>query len=106
MQFDITKSPQSLRFDLPPDDVGEPLGIAIKYEGDHEAYAFSWQSYAPYGQGLRNPIYRLPDTAYEVHVEAKAGEIAKSGRFLLRNEGDRHIGLNLTPAPRELTAGN
>jgi hypothetical protein len=101
-QFDMTKSPQSLRFDLSPDEVGEPLGVAIKYDGDDEAYAFSWQSYAPYGKGFRNPIYLLPDTAYDVNVEAKAGEIAASARFLLTNDGDRRTGLSLSPAPRQL----
>ena len=94
--FDATKMPQSYVLDLSPGDAGEALGVALKYDGDHQAYAFSAQSYLV--PGMRHPAYILRDDEYEVWVEARAGEIVARERFRLENAGGQHSVLKLTPA--------
>lgn len=95
--FDPTKVPQSLRFDLSPDTEGEVLGIAIKADGDCEAYAFTSESYQAQ-DSRRLPTLRLTDDVYTVTVTAHAGGIAASAVFLLHNRGTAHTGLELVAA--------
>jgi hypothetical protein len=95
LQFDITKLPQSERLDLSADAEGESVAVAIKHDGDHEAFGFTAQSYAPFAPDFRSPGLELPREEYEVHVEARAGEIVATATFHLENEGDHHTGLVL-----------
>jgi hypothetical protein len=91
--FEVTKMPQSYVLNVSPGDVGEGVGVALKYDGDHDAYAFSAQSYLVPGMG--HPTYLLSDEDYDVLVEARAGEIVARRSFRLENAGDRHTGLKL-----------
>jgi hypothetical protein len=57
-QFEATKMPQSYSLDLSPNPDGDVLGVALKHDGDTEAYAFSAQSYLV--AGLRHPRTSYP----------------------------------------------
>ena len=94
--FDPGKVPQTERFDLSPDATGEILGVAIKYDGDADAYIFGPWSYMH--PRLCDPAYRLPDTEYDVYIEARAGEIVRRAHLVLANEGDGRTGLALRAA--------
>lgn len=92
--FDPTKLPQSTRFDLSPDTDGEVLGIAIKTDGDPEAYAFTSESYRA-RDTRRLPELKLPDEEYDVVVTARAGGLRTTETFTLRNRGTAFTGLQL-----------
>lgn len=92
--FDQTKVPQTLRFDLSPDPVGEVLGIAIKAGGDAEAFAFTSDSYQVLDT-LRLPSLSLPDEEYDVLVTAQSGGIEATRIFVLYNRGTQATGLEL-----------
>lgn len=72
--FDPERLPQTLTLDVSPSTVGEPVAVAIKHDGDAQAYAFDPEIYV-FGN-LRNPAFALPDKAYDVTVTAHAGEIS------------------------------
>jgi hypothetical protein len=92
--YDPTKVPQTLRFDLSPAQEGEVLGIALKQKGDHEAYAFTSESYAA-DDTRRRPDYALRDGTYDVLVTARAGGIEATASFVLHNQGTEISGLRL-----------
>jgi hypothetical protein len=95
--YDPTKVPQTLRFDLSPAPEGEVLGIALKQQGDDEAYAFTSESYAA-PDTRRRPEYALRDDTYDVHVTARAGGIEATASFTLHNQDTEICGLRLEPA--------
>ena len=92
--FDPSMVPETLRFSLAADAVGEALGIAIKQDGDTEAYAFTSASYAA-PDTRRLVEYQLPDSAYEVIAIARTGQIETRRMFRLENQGPSHTGLDL-----------
>lgn len=94
--FDPAKWPGGLVYDLSPGLDGEPVAVAIKHDGEADAYAFHpmWIYQDPVG--LRNAAARLSETEYEVTVTAEAGEITADKRFKLRNDGMRHTDLGLS----------
>lgn len=95
--IDPEKIPDGLVYDLHPGREGSTLAVAIKRDGELEAYAFNPVIYASLPDApLQAEEMKLLDTEYEVTVEAEAGGISCSERFTLRNEGDRHTGLSLT----------
>ena len=93
--FDNERVPQSLRFDLSPDEQGETLAVAIKRDGDTNAYGFNSYSYA--NGALCLPHYALPDETYDVEVRAHAGPVEAQGSFVLHNAGQDHRGLQIRP---------
>lgn len=92
--FDNEKVPQSLRFDLPPDEQGEVVAIAIKRDGDTNAYGFTSYSYADPTMCL--PSLALPDEEYDVDVRAHAGPVEARKSFALKNTGATHRDLHLS----------
>jgi hypothetical protein len=95
MPFDPTKVPQTLRFDLSADAEGEPIPIAIKFNGDAAAYGFTSESYAY--SDFRKPELVLPDEEYTVTVDARAGGIKQRRKFCLHNAGQLEADLRLEP---------
>jgi hypothetical protein len=94
--FDLEKIPQALTLDVSPSTGGEPVAVAIKHDGDAQAYAFDPEIYA-YGN-LRNDAFALPHEAYDVTVTAHAGEIpSEPHRFVLHNAGTAYRDLRLEP---------
>jgi hypothetical protein len=91
--FDNERVPQTLRFDLPPDDAGEVIPIAIKRDGDVNAFGFTSESYAD--PALSLPSLALPDEAYDVDVRAHAGPVEARETFVLKNSGTAHRDLHL-----------
>lgn len=91
--FDQERVPQSLRFDLPPDEQGEVVAIAIKRDGNASAFGFTSFSYADPTMCL--PSLALPDEEYEVLVRAHAGPVETQRSFTLRNSGTTHRDLHL-----------
>jgi hypothetical protein len=72
------------------------VAVALKRNGERQAYAFGWMLYAAVPNSpLASPSLELPHDTYEVTVEAEAGGIECSARFLLHNKGDHHTGLQL-----------
>jgi hypothetical protein len=95
--FDPERLPQTMTFDVSPSTVGEPVAVAIKHNGDAQAYAFDPEIYV-HGN-LRNDAFELPHEAYGVTVTAHAGEIKSEPRlFVLHNAGTDYRGLRLEPA--------
>jgi hypothetical protein len=92
-RYDPNRAPQSIILDVSPSEVGEALGVALKYDGDDDAFAFSDEAYAD--PRLCNPNLVLEDDGYLVHVDASAGEITASAVFELKNTRDRRAGLKL-----------
>jgi hypothetical protein len=91
--FDPTKVPQTLRLNLPADDAGEVVPVAIKFRGEARAFGFTSESYG--FAGFRNPELALEDEGYEVMVVAAAGGIEQKQKFLLRNTGEAETDLRL-----------
>jgi hypothetical protein len=85
--------PPTLVLDLSPDPAGHHVGIAIKRDGDRSAYAFTSESYAVSTMCL--PRLELSDTEYDVIVRVHAGQVTRSKRFVLRNDGTAYTGLSL-----------
>jgi hypothetical protein len=99
---DTEKLPDMLVYDISPGRRGGVVAVALKRDGERQAYAFGWLLYAPLPDGpLANDSLALPHHAYEVTVEAEAGGVECSARFLLHNEGDHHTGLKLDRDPFE-----
>jgi hypothetical protein len=94
-QFDPTKVPQSARLDISADSEGEPVPIAIKYQGEQQAFGFTGESYAY--EGWRNPDLALPDERYLVTVRATTGGIEGDAVFRLHNAAGAETGLRLEP---------
>jgi hypothetical protein len=92
--FDNEKVPQSLRFDLPPDEQGEVVAVAIKRDGSASAFGFTSYSYADPAMCL--PVLALPDEEYVVEVRAHAGPIEAHRSFVLTNSGTTHRDLHLS----------
>jgi hypothetical protein len=85
---DLTKVPQSLRFDLAADPVGETLAVAIKYAGDESCFAFGAWSY--FGGGPRlfaHPQFELTGEEYRLTVHVAAGGATATRTLRLRNYG-------------------
>jgi hypothetical protein len=92
--FDPEKIPQTLTLDLLPSEEGETVAIAIKHNGDAQAYAFDPAIYAP--GNLRNHDLALPHETYDVTVTATAGGIkSEPCHFVLHNAGTEYRGLRL-----------
>jgi len=96
--YDPGRWPEGLVLDVVPGGHGEVVAVAIKHEGDAEAYAFDPSAIYQDPVGLRNYSVRLTDTEYEVTVVATSGEITAEQSFILRNDGTRYTGLELRPA--------
>jgi hypothetical protein len=97
---DSTKLPDMLIYDISPGHRGGVVAVALKRDGERQAYAFGWMLYAALPDGpLADASLELPHDAYEVTIEAEAGGIECSARFLLHNEGDHHTGLKLDRDP-------
>jgi hypothetical protein len=95
---DPQKIPAMLSLDVLASRKGEWVAIAIKHDGEGEAYGYGTDLYFnPESKPLRNAGLALPDTSYLVTVTASAGEISKTAQFRLRNDGDRYTGLSLEP---------
>lgn len=92
--FDNEMVPQSLRFDLPPDEQGEVVAIAIKRDGNASAFGFTSYSYAD-PRTLSLPGLALPDEEYDVEVRAHAGPVEARRSFVLKNTGTTHRDLHL-----------
>jgi hypothetical protein len=86
-KYDANLVPQTLRFDVPADPAGEQLGIAVKIDGEDDAYGFTSASYG--APGFQLAKLRLPHQAYRVDVEARAGGITATKTFLLDNPDGR-----------------
>jgi hypothetical protein len=97
---DSEKMPDTLVYDVSPGRHGGVVAVALKRDGERQAYAFGWMLYAalPY-RPLADDSLELTHDAYEVIVEAEAGGIECSATFLLHNDGDHHTGLRLERDP-------
>jgi hypothetical protein len=94
MSFDPTKVPQTRVIDVSPGEAGQLVAIALKTQGQAEAYGFASESYG--FSDLQNPNWRLPHTEYVVEVVAEAGGLrSEPARFVLRNQGNDYTGLSL-----------
>jgi hypothetical protein len=92
---DDTKIPTTRVIDVSPGPAGQNVGIAIKTEGDAEAYGFASESY--FAPMLSKPEWTLPHNEYDVEVVAEAGGIrSEVARFVLHNTGTTYTGLSLT----------
>jgi hypothetical protein len=93
---DTEKLPDMLVYDISPGRRGGVVAVALKRDGERQAYAFGWMLYSALPDGpLADDSLELPHDAYEVTVEAEAGGIECSASFLLHNGGDQHTGLRL-----------
>lgn len=89
-----------LIYDISPGRRGGVVAVTLKRDNKRQAYAFGWMLYAALPDGpLASASLELPDDAYEVTIEAEAGGIKCSARFLLHNVGDHHTGLQLDRNP-------
>lgn len=96
----VESMPDTMVYDLPPGRRGSTVAIALKRDGERQAYAFSWRLYASLpDRPLSDSESALYHDAYEVDVEVDAGGIGCAARFLLHNEGDHHTGLRLDRDP-------
>jgi hypothetical protein len=92
--FDPERLPQTMTLDVSPSAAGEPVAVAIKHNGDAQAYAYDPEIYA-HGN-LRNDVFALPHEAYDVTVTAQAGEIpSEPCRLVLYNAGTAYRDLRL-----------
>lgn len=92
---DDTKIPQSRVIDISPGEAGQSVGIAIKTDGQLEAYGFASESY--FFPMLSKPEWKLPHDEYDVEVVAEAGGLrSEVTRFVLRNSGSSYTGLSLS----------
>jgi hypothetical protein len=91
--FDNERVPQTLRFDLPPDEAGEVIPVAIKRDGDANAFGFTSESYGEPTLCLSS--LALPDEEYDVEVRVHAGPVEARASFLLKNSGSTHRDLHL-----------
>lgn len=97
---DTARLPDMLVYDVSRGHRGGVVAVGLKRDGDRQAYAFGWMLYAALPDApLPDASLELPHDAYEVTVEAEAGGVACSGRFLLHNEGDHHTDLRLDRDP-------
>lgn len=97
---DTEKLPDMLVYDVSPGRRGGVVAVALKRDGERQAYAFGWMLYAALPDGpLADSSLELPHDAYEVTVEVEAGGIERSATFLLHNDGDLHTGLRLDCDP-------
>jgi hypothetical protein len=97
---DGTRLPDMLVYDVSPGKTGAVVAVALKRDGERQAYAFGWMLYAALPDApLSDDSLALPHDAYEITVEAEAGGIECSERFLLHNDGDLHTGLRLDRDP-------
>jgi hypothetical protein len=90
-------------YDLPPGESGSSLAIALKRDGQVEAWAFSTiLYYALPSSPLSAPgiLDLASDTDYNVTVLAEAEGISTERVFLLRNRGELHTGLTLEAATK------
>ena len=103
VQFiDPEKVPDGLVYDLPPGRAGSTLAVALKRNGESDAYAFGTVIYAAVpDEPLQAKAMRLPPAEYEVTVKAEAGGVTCTERLLLHNRGDQHTGLSLDRSPIE-----
>jgi hypothetical protein len=91
--FDPTKIASTRVFDLPPSTQGSSLAVAIKVDGQEDAYGFASESYG--WPQLRNPAWTLSHATYDVRVVARAGGLEAKQDFVLRNDGPRYADLEL-----------
>lgn len=97
--FDITKLPQSYRFDLSPDEGGEAITVALKHEGQSSAFAFNGESYLAGAAAARYalPKFELPGDEYRLTVRVAAGGLHAERDFRLRNYGSKMDDFVLEP---------
>jgi len=77
--------------DLPPGSLYGKLFIALKYESDEEAYAFSQESLGRSGDG-RDPSVRLDKGRYRIHITLEGVRVRSDYWLTLINPG---VGENL-----------
>jgi len=73
------------RYSLDPTDEGANVAVAVKHEGENEAYAFNGYSY--YYPKWSNPDWKLPQGEYIVRATAISGQESVSREFKLVNRG-------------------
>lgn len=94
--YDPQKLPAALVATVPPTKNGQSIAVAIKHNGDADAYGFGKDLYeAPNPGPLRTPSLALPDAEYDVTVIAEAGQLNCEARFVLMNRGPSHDDLEL-----------
>jgi hypothetical protein len=98
---DPEKIPACVVYDVSPGETGASLAVALKRDGEVEAWAFTALLYFSLPEDpLKAEGFDLAgDTDYEVMVRADAGGISREARLLLRNRGDLHTGLALGAEP-------
>jgi hypothetical protein len=99
--WDPQKEPAMFTYDLPSGEDGEGVAVAIKHDGDTEAYAYAASVYRHLPGPLKDAGLALRDTEYDVTVRATAGEIVEEETFFLRNEGLHYTGLSFHAATAE-----
>ena len=97
---DTEKMPDTLVYDLSPGSSGATVAVALKRDGERQAYAFGWMLYVSLPDApLADTSLALPHDTYEVKVEVEAGGIGCSEHFLLHNDGSHHTDLRLDRDP-------
>ena len=92
--------PDTLVYDVSPGRRGGVVAVALKRDGEHQAYAFSWMLYSALpDKPLSHSSLELLHDAYEITVDVEAGGIEQSATFLLHNDGEKHTDLNLDREP-------
>lgn len=73
------------RYSLDASDEGSAVAVAVKHEGEAEAYAFNGYSY--YYPKWSNPDWQLPNGEYLVRATAISGQESVIREFKLINHG-------------------
>jgi hypothetical protein len=88
---------QGFVLDVPPGPAGASLAVAIKHDGEKQAYGYGPSIYE---QGnLRADDLRLDDDDYRVDVTVVAGGSEATATFVLTNAGTNATGLMLGKEP-------
>ena len=83
---------QQAKLEAIPPGAERALDIAVKFDGEDEAYIWTPESY----YGRKNPKYELKQGKYRVKVRIEApGLSPREKSFILENKGDKASGLRL-----------
>jgi len=87
------------RYSLDASDEGSTVAVAVKHDGEAEAYAFNGYSY--YYPKWSNPDWQLPEGEYLVRATAVSGQESVTRELKLVNHGITFERFRLEPYARE-----
>jgi hypothetical protein len=82
---DVDKYTRESRLDIYPGEPGEPLDIAVRFDGDTDCYG--WTNDSHFAPRIRNPDWRLVTGVYLVKVTVTGSGTPHVGCFRIHNDG-------------------